>query len=51
MKDHTSFTQATAAGSELKTVTLLAPLGEWVFTLGGTATPVFAVSIDAWTQR
>lgn len=49
MGDHgTSFTQATAAGSEFKAFANVAPLGEWVFDIGGTNTPIFAASIDVW---
>lgn len=42
---HSAFAQKTTATSEFKTFATVAPVGQWLFDVGGT-TPVFAASIN-----
>lgn len=42
---HSAFAQKTTATSEFKSFATVAPLGQWLFDVGGTS-PVFAVSLD-----
>src|ERR1051326_5241705 len=43
---HSAFAQKTTATTESKTFATVAPYGQWLFDIGGTNTPVFAVSLD-----
>jgi hypothetical protein len=43
---HAAFAQKTAASTEFKTFLTVAVFGQWSFDIGGTATPVFAASIE-----
>src|ERR1051326_688529 len=43
---HSAFAQKTTATTESKTFATVAPYGQWLFDIGGTNPPVFAVSLD-----